>query len=272
VRGLAAAGGLAAAVSLAVAPTAGAATTGLGGQLMRGIDISAYQHADGPIDWRLLARDGIGFAGVKVTEGTYYTNPYYLPDALAAAQAGLAVMPYVFANPDRAGGAATANFAVNAARYRRGSAALPFVVDLENDPYSSSDCYGLGSGSMIAWIAALTSRIRALTGVWPIIYSTDAWWQECTQSTDRFSADPLWLAAYRGDWPSVPPPWRRWAFWQYSNEGFLSGIGRTDLDYYQPVNGLPSLRPPATQKPKRHPKLKSKAQRGTKRAESFTNH
>jgi GH25 family lysozyme M1 (1,4-beta-N-acetylmuramidase) len=258
---VAAAGGLAAAVSLVVAPTAGAATTGLGGQLVRGIDISAYQHADGPINWRLLAREGIGFVGVKVTESTYYTNPYYLPDALAAARAGLAVLPYVFANPDKAGGAATASFAVRAAHYRRGIAALPFVVDLENDPYSSSDCYWLGSGPMIAWIAGFTTRIRALTGVWPIIYSTDAWWQECTQSTGRFGADPLWLAAYGGDWPSAPHPWPRWAFLQYTNEGFLSGIGRTDLDYYRPVSGLPSLRPPATRKPKRQHKRRSKHQR-----------
>ncbi len=187
---------LAAAVSLAAAPMADAATTSSAGRPLRGIDISAYQHADGPVNWRLLARHGIRFVAIKVTEGTYYTNPYYWSDDRGAARAGLAVMPYVFANPGAAGGAATASFALRAARYRRGSAVLPLVVDLENDPYSRSNCYWLGSRRMVAWIAGFTTRTRALTGVWPIIYTTDAWWKQCTRSTGRFGADPLWLADY----------------------------------------------------------------------------
>jgi len=259
-----AAGGLAATVAVAAAPTAGAVPTAgarvaaSGPRLTRGIDISAYQHANGPINWQRLARQGIKFAVIKVSEGTYYTNPYYRSDARAAARAGLAVLPYVFGNPDRAGGAATASFAVHAARYRRGAAELPLVVDLENDPYATSDCYWFGSRPMIAWIAGFTTRVRALTGQWPIIYTTDAWWQECTQSTGRFGADPLWLAAYNGGWPSPPSPWRRWVFWQYTNEGFLPGIGWTDVDYFQSDAGLPSLRPAAKPKPKHERRPKSK--------------
>ncbi len=244
------AGSLAAAVSLAAAPMADAATTSSAWRPMRGLDISAYQNADGPINWRLLARQGIRFIAIKVTEGTYYTNPYYWPDDRGAARAGLAVMPYVFANPDAAGGAATASFAIRIARYRRGSAELPLVVDLENDPYSRSNCYWLGSRRMIAWIAGFTTRARSLTGVWPIIYTTDAWWKQCTRSTGRFTADPLWLADYNAGWPSAPRTWGRSAFWQYSSEGFLPGIGRTDLDYYQPVTDLRRLRPAARPKPR----------------------
>jgi GH25 family lysozyme M1 (1,4-beta-N-acetylmuramidase) len=225
---------------------------------MRGIDISAYQHKDGPINWRLLARQGIRFVAIKVTEGTYYTNPYYRSDARGAARAGLAVMPYVFANPDAAGGAATASFAIRAARYGRGRAQLPLVVDLENDPYSISNCYWLGGRRMIAWIAGFTTRIRALTGKWPIIYTTDDWWKQCARSTRQFSADPIWLADYNAGWPRVPRAWDRWSFWQYTDEGFLPGIGWTDLDYYQPVTDLPSLHPAARAKPKPKPKRKPK--------------
>jgi lysozyme len=248
--------GLAAAVSLAGAPMAAAATVSSAGHPTRGIDISAYQHAKGPINWRLLDRQGIRFVAIKVTESTYYTNPYYRSDARAAARAGLAVMPYVFANPHAASGAATASFAVRAARYGRDGAKLPLVVDLENDPYSSSNCYRLGARRMIAWIAGFTARTRALTGQWPIIYTTDAWWGQCTRSTRRFSADPLWLADYNAGWPRAPGAWDRSAFWQYSGEGFLRGIGWTDLDYFRPVTDLASLRPAA--RPKHKPKPKSK--------------
>ena len=224
---------MAVAISLTASPALAAALVRSGGVPERGIDISAYQNANGPIDWRELASHGIRFVAIKASEDTYYTNPYYLSDARAASRAGLAVLAYTFANPDRAGGAATASFAVRAAHYRRGRGALPLVVDLENDPYSTSDCYWFGRGRMIAWIAGFTSRARALTGSWPIIYTTAAWWQECTGSTGRFTRDPLWLANYDGGQPAAPSPWTRWSFWQYSENGYLPGIGWTDLDVFQ---------------------------------------
>ena len=245
------------AVSLTASPALAAALIRSGGVTERGIDISAYQNANGPIDWRELAGHGIRFVAIKASEGTYYTNPYYLSDARSASRAGLSVLAYTFANPDRAGGAATAS---RAAHYRRGRGALPLVVDLENDPYSVSDCYWLGQGRMIAWIAAFTSRARALTGSWPIIYTTAAWWQECTGSTSRFGHDPLWLADYDGGQPADPSPWTRWSFWQYSENGYLPGIGWTDLDYFQTAGGLSSLHPTSSPKPRHRHQRRSKHQ------------
>jgi lysozyme len=214
-----------------------------------GLDISAYQHAKGPIAWRRLARAGMRFAAVKVSEGTYYANPYYLRDIKAAAAAGLVVMPYVFANPSTDPGGATARYAYRAAHYRRGPRARPLVVDLENNPYDGNDCYGLGVRPMIAWIAGFVNVAQHLTGKRPIIYTTAAWWQECTGSARRFGREPLWLAAYAGT-PATPPrPWRHWTFLQYSNTAVVPGIGPADLDYYHPTPQLPLLSPvkrPAT--------------------------
>jgi GH25 family lysozyme M1 (1,4-beta-N-acetylmuramidase) len=238
--------GMAMALSLAPVPGVGAVVTKAVGVPVRGMDISAYQHAGVPIDWALLARQGVRFVGVKVSEGTYYLNPYYQPDARAAAAAGLRVMPYVFANPGRSDAMATADFAAGAAGQPGGTARLSLVVDLENDPYNhTADCYGLGVPAMIAWIAVFTARAERLTGKWPVIYTTAAWWRECTGSTGRFWRDPLWLAAFGGTLPAVPSPWLRWTFLQYDNGGFLPGVGQTDLDYYQPTGDLPALRPPA---------------------------
>lgn len=243
-------GGVAVAVSLAAVPGARAAVTRQAGAPVRGMDISAYQHAGAPIDWARLAAQGIRFVAIKASEGTYYLNPYYASDARAAAAAGLRVMPYAFANPGGSSAAATANFAADAASTPRGAARLPLVVDLENDPYKKqSDCYGLGIPAMISWIAGFTARARALTGEWPIIYTTRDWWGQCTGSTGRFPHDPLWLAAFGGTAPTVPAPWENWTFWQYNNVGSLPGIGQTDLDYYQPTDGLPALRAPAKPRP-----------------------
>jgi GH25 family lysozyme M1 (1,4-beta-N-acetylmuramidase) len=246
-----------AAVSLTASPGL-AAVMVKPGDAERGIDISAYQNANGPINWRELVRHGIKFVVIKASEDTYYTNPYYLSDERAASRAGLAVLAYAFANPNRAGGAATASFAVRAAHYQRRRGALPLVVDLENDPYSRSDCYWFGRGRMIAWIARFAARAKALTGSWPIIYTTAAWWQECTGSTGRFTHDPLWLANYDGGPPSTPSAWRRWSFWQYTETGYLPGIGWTDLDYFQSASGLPSLHPASEPKPRARAKRRSK--------------
>ena len=210
----------------------------------RGLDISSYQHGRTPIDWRLLARHGISFVSVKVSEGTYYRNPYYQSDGRGAVTAGLAVMPYAFANPARAGGAATARYAVRITGSLRRPTQLPLVVDLENDPYKAgADCYGFNRRSIIGWIAGFVGQARALTGKWPVIYTGAIWWRECTGATNRFRRDPLWLAAFGGTRPAVPSTWRHWTFWQYDDDGRLPGIPTADLDYYQPTGDLPALRP-----------------------------
>ena len=226
-----------------------------------GLDISSFQHANGPINWRLLARHGMRFVAIKVSEGTYYANPFYRADARAAAAAGLYVMPYVFANPRSSGGAAQARFGVAAARYWRDRAKLPLVVDLENDPYAGTDhtgdCYGLGAWRMIDWIGSFISEATTLTGKRPIIYTTAAWWRECTDRTGRFWRDPIWVAAYDTRVPGVPWPWTRWTFWQYTNSAWLPGVGLTDVDFFHPTTALPSLRDVPAKRAKRpRPRLR----------------
>ena len=234
------AGGVVMGLSCVPVIDAQAALVRTGGPV-RGVDISAYQHTGATINWRQIVRDGIRFVSVKASEGTYYRNPFYASDTRAAAAAGLVVLPYVFANPAQSGGTPTARFALSVTG-RRGPASLPLVVDLENDPYKKkADCYGLGQPKMIAWIGGFLNQAHALTRRWPVIYTTAAWWQECTGATGRFRDSPLWLAAFSATPPPIPSPWHRWAFWQYADNGKLAGIGQVDLDYYQPTDGLPAL-------------------------------
>jgi GH25 family lysozyme M1 (1,4-beta-N-acetylmuramidase) len=269
-------GGVAVALSLAMAPDVLAAPDGPSRLPSRGLDISAYQHRGAPIDWLRLAREGLDFVAVKAAEGTYYQNPYYPADTRAAAAAGLAVLPYVFANPSRASGAATARFAVRAADLPRGPARLPLVVDLENDPYKKHhNCYGLRVPAMLKWIAGFVGVTEARTGRRPVIYTTDAWWQQCTASTGEFRADPLWLASFGVTAPAVPSPWRQWNFWQYASNGLLPGVGRVDLDYYQPTGALPALREPvrpAKPGPSAKPKHRKQKPKQPKKKHSGNKH
>jgi lysozyme len=246
--------------------TAATAATALPtGVAARGLDVSAFQHAHGAvIDWSGLAQDGIRFVGIKVSEGTYYANPYYASDAQDARSVGMMVLPYVFANPQLSGGAATAAYAISESSYRRDDKTLPLAVDLENDPYTAKgypgNCYGLSVSQMVAWITAFTAETSQLAGVHPVIYTTADWWRECTGNTTLFRQDPLWVAAYDVPAPEVPAPWGQWTFWQYTNAGVVPGIGMADLDYLGPGMGLLTKHAPAPKhKPPRHKAPRHKA-------------
>lgn len=226
------------AVAAPPVPAAAAVTKRRPARVVRGLDVSSFQHRGGKaVDWKLLASDGIRFAGIKVSEGTYYANPYYRTDARAARAAGLSVLPYVFASPQWSGGAATAAFAVGVSAYHRGDGMMPMAVDLENDPYSAKgkpgNCYGLRRPAMVAWISKFTTEAMLLTGVRPVIYTTADWWRQCTGDTRLFRRSELWVAGYGVRTPAVPRPWQRWTFWQYTDGGRLPGVGVTDLDYFR---------------------------------------
>ena len=117
-----------------------------------------------------------------MSEGSYYTNPYYRSDMSGAEQAGLLVAPYAFAIPNYSGGALQADYALDQANYAADGQTLPLILDIEYDPYDSAppsgdgtnECYGLSPAQMVAWIAAFTAEADRRTGQLPVIYTTPA--------------------------------------------------------------------------------------------------
>jgi GH25 family lysozyme M1 (1,4-beta-N-acetylmuramidase) len=208
-----------------------------------GLDVAAFQHPGGAaINWSTVARAGYKYAAVKGTEGDYYVNPWAASDLRSAKAAGLDAAPYHFAIPNASGGTAQAQFAVEYSGYAPGARTLPLMLDIEYDPYVSSDrtneCYGLTATSMRSWLAAFVAEVRTLTGQYPVIYTTANWWNTCTGSSTGFGADPMWVAAYGFASPPMPAGWRAWTFWQYSSAGKVPGVasaGTTDLDTFSPA-------------------------------------
>ena len=235
-----------------LAGTAGAAGHAAANQAtalatVRGIDVASFQHPNGAaISWASVARAGYKFAAVKTSEGDYYVNPYAISDIVGAMRAGLFATAYHFAIPNITTGTFQAQFAVKSARYITGGRALPLMLDIEYDPYVSTDhtneCYGLSAAAMRTWISAFVSTARSLTGQYPIIYTTANWWDTCTGSSTAFGADPMWVAAYGVGSPPMPAGWKAYTFWQYSSGGTVAGVvttGGTDLSYFNPsVTGL----------------------------------
>jgi GH25 family lysozyme M1 (1,4-beta-N-acetylmuramidase) len=208
-----------------------------------GLDVAAFQHPGGAgISWNSVVKAGYKFAEVKATEGDYYVNPYAAGDLKSAKAAGLDVAPYHFGIPNASGGAAQAQFAVEYSGYAPGPRMMPLTLDIEYDPYVSSDrtnvCYGLSASRMTAWLAAFVGEARALTGQYPVIYTTADWWDTCTGRSAAFGADPMWIAAYGFTSPPMPPGWKTWTFWQYTSSGSVPGVataGGTDLDAFSPT-------------------------------------
>lgn len=204
------------------------------------------------ISWPDVKAAGMTFAGIEAIQGKTKPNGNYATEVSDAVQAGLFVMPYVFADPGKLTAAAQFSDAwtvINGSgvSYTRGGQMLPIVLDMESDDinFPGEPCYGLQTpGGVVTWISNFVSAAKAQTGVAPIIYTNPGWWAECTGNTTTFSADPLWIANYGVSSPAIPPGWPGYTFWQSSDTGTVTGIstGHADLDRMQGAPGTVSAK------------------------------
>jgi GH25 family lysozyme M1 (1,4-beta-N-acetylmuramidase) len=83
----------------------------------------------------------------------------------------------------------------------------------------------------------------------PIIYTAPAYWREHGSPDVMWRMYPLWIAHYGVTVPSVPAPWVKWSFWQYTSNGPGPAFGMEslslDMDYYQPGQGFDHILIPA---------------------------
>jgi GH25 family lysozyme M1 (1,4-beta-N-acetylmuramidase) len=243
--------------SVRMSATVRQATTAAASTMLNGVDVSSGQHPGAgypngaAINWASVASAGYQFAAIKATEGNYYVNPYYTKDAADAATAGMYVAAYHFANPPKSTGAVQADYAVqNAGNYKVGGQYLPLELDLEYDPYSSNECYGLSASAMVTWISSFMTEAATRTGASPVIYTPRDWWDACTANSTAFGSDVLWVPAYAAGTPgTLPAGWNNWTMWQYTSSGTVSGItDAVDLDYFSggPETEQTALNAPAS--------------------------
>jgi GH25 family lysozyme M1 (1,4-beta-N-acetylmuramidase) len=208
----------------------------------QGVDVSSHQHPNGAaINWSQVAASGIGFAAVKVTEGSYYPNPYAAGDLAQAQAAGLSVVAYAYAIPNGNGGSTSPVVQADYLLQNLGAArsSVPIMLDIEYNPYGA-ECYGLTTTAMVNWISKFDNEIKAKTGRLPIIYTPRSWWNTCTGSSTGFGHTPLWVPYYTtsSNPPPLPAGWSTWGIWQYSSTGTVPGIAstnHTDLDQANPA-------------------------------------
>lgn len=185
-----------------------------------GIDVSSFQ---GDLNWSSIA-PSIDFDYAKATEGTYYTNPDFDNQYEGPYDAGLIRGAYHFGIPNNSSGAAQAEFFVaHGGGWSPDGHTLPGALDIEYNPYGA-ECYGLTQAQMTAWIWDFVNEYAALTGVYPVIYSTTDWWSTCTSSDPGFASfDPFWIADYASSVGALPAGYGFYTFWQYADSGSLPG-------------------------------------------------
>jgi GH25 family lysozyme M1 (1,4-beta-N-acetylmuramidase) len=218
--------------SSAAAATAGGPPPGR----VQGFDISAWQPS---VNFLQAYRNGARFVYVKATEGTSYVSSTYKQQYATAKQRNLYRGGYVYAQPSQASGAATANyFFAHGGQWSKDGKTLPPLLDIEYGSAAQGTCYGKSWSSMRSWIKDFNRAVVAKTGRYPAIYTTTDWWKRCTNNSNQFSKNPLFVAIYPVKNFTTPGTlgrsWSKWTFWQWAASGTLPGdqdVYRNDITY-----------------------------------------
>jgi lysozyme len=71
--------------------------------------------------------------------------------------------------------------------------------------------------------------VKSQLHVEPIVYTNPGMWT--LRGAPEIASQILWVAHYTTTCPTLPSPWTRWKFWQYTDNGRVDGIdGVVDLD------------------------------------------
>ncbi|MFE4197830.1 GH25 family lysozyme [Paenarthrobacter sp. NPDC056912] len=200
---------------------------------IQGQDVSAHQ---GNVNWQSQWNQGSRWAYVKATEGNYYLNENYTQQYNGSRNVGMVRGAYHFAIPNWSSGADQARyFVANGGSWTADGYTLPPVLDIEYNPYVGrtingfyfgNTCYDMSKAQLGQWAADFGNTVKALTGRFPVIYSTTDWWDTCVGNS-TFGSYPLWIASYFNnptDTPgSMPASWGTYSMWQYSSTGPFVG-------------------------------------------------
>ena len=178
---------------------------------IRGVDVSEYQ---GTIDWVAIEKQGMSFAFIKATEGSSYTDAYFLDNWSAIETTTLICGAYHFFSFDSAANTQAENF-IKTVEAKPGM--FPPVVDIElygqhKQNYPNIDLVRAELGIML-------DLLETHYGVKPIIYATQKSYSLFIRG--YFPDYPLWIRDVYFT-PNQTAD-ESWAFWQYTDKGLLKG-------------------------------------------------
>lgn len=194
--------------------------------MMNGIDISHWQHGLN------LSKIKCDFVIVKATEGVNFLDSCFDDFMRQAESLGKCMGFYHFARPDKNSAKAEAKFFYNNTAKYFGKA-IP-ILDWET-----------GKLSDVAWVKEWLDEIYSMTGIRPMLYTSESVVKSCDWSSVANANYGLWIAKYKdhkidrnydmtnaGKEPVVKW-WKFYAMWQWTSSGRLDGYsGNLDCDIF----------------------------------------
>lgn len=187
--------------------------------MLKGVDVSNHQSV---INWSAVAGAGYAFALIKASEGTGFTDRYFVANWASARAVGMARGAYHYAQVGNAAEADADHFLsiVQPAGLQPGDL---LALDLEE-----------GEGDLSGWALAWLGRVEDATGIRPLFYSYPYFMAtHGLINNPALATYPLWYASYRSTMPEPPAGWPSIAIWQNSARGRVPGInGDCDLNWF----------------------------------------
>ncbi|WP_147332898.1 glycoside hydrolase family 25 protein [Archangium gephyra] len=210
---------------LTASATQGASSAKAATSWVQGIDISHYQPK---VDWESV-KTSASFVFVKATDSTGVVDPRFSSHWSGAKKAGLPRGAYHFFHPKYDVDKQVANFTQH---LKSDPGELHPVVDVEEfkHEYQSFTC-----DQLVEKLQRFSQGVEKELGRKPMIYTNHQTWQLSFCDHPYFLDHPLWLAQYtnHAKEPKLPPGWKGWLFWQYSESGKVPGIpGAVDQSYF----------------------------------------
>ncbi|MET0402907.1 MAG: glycoside hydrolase family 25 protein, partial [Cystobacter sp.] len=196
------------------------------GARVQGIDVSHYQPE---VDWEAV-KSSVSFVFVKATDSTGSTDPRFTSHWSGARRAGLPRGAYHFFHPKYDVDLQVANFTRH---LKDDPGELPPVLDVEEfkDEYQAFTCEQLAG-----MLQRFSQGVEKAVARRPMIYTNHQTWRMSFCDHAYFNDHPLWLAQYTNrpaQQPKLPPGWKNWLFWQYSETGNVGGIpGAVDQSFF----------------------------------------
>ena len=204
-----------------------------------GVDVSFYQDDnDTPrgIDFNEMKEQGASFVFIRAGQNTW-VDPDFIANWTAAREAGLPRGAYWFLDA-RIDGRLQGGLFRSLLEGDWGE--LPPVVDYEHavrvpvTKGKNGRTYSEWRYNTPVQLHTFLSKLQSPRT--PMIYTGYYYWAEHGSDHADFGVLPLWIAAY-GDEPRVPFPWKKWTFWQFTDNGPGKVLGaeshRIDLNYFQ---------------------------------------
>ncbi|MCH4073158.1 glycoside hydrolase family 25 protein [Pseudoramibacter sp.] len=195
-------------------------------EMVRGIDVSAYQ---GEVDWDKIADQGFRFAYIKATEGTAFTDKKFKTNWKEAKEAGLYRGAYCFISLSKSGSKQADHFLKTVPSDDK---ALPPVVDFElygtylNNPPTQAQVDKI--------LKPVLKKLKAKTGKTPIIYTNYNTYNQYIKN--GYKGVSIWICDLSNTSPKLSGG-HHWVFWQHTQRAFVAGIADgqrqfVDLDIF----------------------------------------